>query len=583
MTNELWNEFNQLNSSFEKPSFMLAFSYKNGILNQIFDTTPDDKIKQNVLIEQKGMFFFLSIFHKLSSLDCPEKINSFEEEINQFVHESEKSDLEYYEKRFNESNNDFDKIHYGYITWFSTKKFSVFNDTLNLTFSFLQIFVNKSEHFMEICDTLCFLYNIITIYGFDENKLPMLKSLCEKTIDNVHKDGSKLRYLIEPVVISAKISKNNSRKINELLFILHKAANILKPTFFKNFGVIEGLLRASIKLVDFLRNLTPTERSDLKNVIHEMIGNMYQQLAENKIRTGQPQLVAAHFYQIASDEYKKGNNVNKYQECLSLCSKNTIFDEYIEVQVELPRFHFSGETEYDLIDILIKYYFDCEKSLVDTASIKPKIITELDKNPLRFGLPHQNYSQIGPSSPTYSSREEIIDRETDLQMKNSILLFESIVSSSVMRLETNKKITAIGICKYLDSFNILDKESIFILERGITYHFNKEYVASIHVLIPQIETILRKLLALKNASYFKEKHNALMVKELGGLLDLPELKGILNENIIRFFKIKYTNTNGINLRNNLSHGLLKIVDFNHSNSFSVIYSLILLLKIFKEN
>ena len=74
-----------------------------------------------------------------------------------------------------------------------------------------------------------------------------------------------------------------------------------------------------------------------------------------------------------------------------------------------------------------------------------------------------------------------------------------------------------------------------------------------------------------------------MVKELGGLLDLPELKGILNENIIRFFKIKYTNTNGINLRNNLSHGLLKIVDFNHSNSFSVIYSLILLLKIFKEN
>ena len=81
----------------------------------------------------------------------------------------------------------------------------------------------------------------------------------------------------------------------------------------------------------------------------------------------------AHFYQIASDEYKKGNNVNKYQECLSLCSKNTIFDEYIEVQVELPRFHFSGETEYDLIDILIKYYFDCEKSLVDTARSNEKL------------------------------------------------------------------------------------------------------------------------------------------------------------------------------------------------------------------
>lgn len=41
--------------------------------------------------------------------------------------------------------------------------------------------------------------------------------------------------------------------------------------------------------------------------------------------------------------------------------------------------------------------------------------------------------------------------------------------------------------------------------------------------------------------------------------------------------VQYIDTNGINLRNRLSHGLLEKDEFNHKNSFSVIYTILILL------
>ena len=69
-----------------------------------------------------------------------------------------------------------------------------------------------------------------------------------------------------------------------------------------------------------------------------------------------------------------------------------------------------------------------------------------------------------------------------------------------------------------------------------------------------------------------------MYKELGGLLAMKEVNGILEDNIIEYLKIKYTDINGINFRNKLYHGYLKIEELNHTNSFAVIFGLLKLVK-----
>lgn len=69
-----------------------------------------------------------------------------------------------------------------------------------------------------------------------------------------------------------------------------------------------------------------------------------------------------------------------------------------------------------------------------------------------------------------------------------------------------------------------------------------------------------------------------MYKEFGGLLTDNEVKNVLEDNIIEYLKIKYADINGINFRNKLSHGYLKIDEFNHRNSFAVIFALLKLVK-----
>ena len=98
-----------------------------------------------------------------------------------------------------------------------------------------------------------------------------------------------------------------------------------------------------------------------------------------------------------------------------------------------------------------------------------------------------------------------------------------------------------------------------------------------HILIPQIETVLRHVLEVRNMSAFKEKRQAIMVRELGGLLDIEEIKQIIGLNFHKYIQIKYTDANGINLRNRISHGLLTKDDFSHANSFSLIYTILILL------
>lgn len=67
-----------------------------------------------------------------------------------------------------------------------------------------------------------------------------------------------------------------------------------------------------------------------------------------------------------------------------------------------------------------------------------------------------------------------------------------------------------------------------------------------------------------------------MYKEVGGLI--TDSKDVLGEDTVEYLKIKYTEINGINFRNKLSHGYLKIDEFNHRNSFAVIFTLLKLVK-----
>ena len=80
-------------------------------------------------MEQQSIFSFLSLFHNLSDIDKPEKIEAFKDEVTKFIQNHE-SDNYYYQNRFKQTNNKFEKRRYGYYIWCLNKGFHIFEQTL---------------------------------------------------------------------------------------------------------------------------------------------------------------------------------------------------------------------------------------------------------------------------------------------------------------------------------------------------------------------------------------------------------------------------------------------------------------------
>lgn len=272
-----------------------------------------------------------------------------------------------------------------------------------------------------------------------------------------------------------------------------------------------------------------------------------------------------------------GGENSQHKEMLKLSSENVIFGDPIEVKMEFPNIQISGQTEYERIKNLIKLYFESEKHISNEDYVRDRVIKDMKDRPLSLAVSHRNFTEIGPSSPTYTDPNEIMNAEVQNYIKTNILYFEAMVSNIVREMESNSKLTPTGVQDFVGSFGVLDETNIFLIKRGIMHHFQKDYVASMHILMPQIETVLRHVLEIRNTSAFKEKRQAVMVKELGGLLDMDEIKKIIGLDFHKYMQIKYIDTNGINLRNRLSHGLLIKDDFNHANSFSLVYTILILL------
>ena len=147
------------------------------------------------------------------------------------------------------------------------------------------------------------------------------------------------------------------------------------------------------------------------------------------------------------------------------------------------------------------------------------------------------------------------------------------------KFQDENKILLEDFIKFFEDRKIYDVDQLQILKSGIENHFKNDHIASIHTLIPQIEGTLRMVLSKTGISTLKTKRDIIMDNELGGILNKPETTEILGVDLIYYLKTKYSEPTGINQRNEVSHALASISNFNHANSLSIIQDLMVLISI----
>ncbi|PGB24786.1 hypothetical protein COM06_20015 [Bacillus toyonensis] len=129
----------------------------------------------------------------------------------------------------------------------------------------------------------------------------------------------------------------------------------------------------------------------------------------------------------------------------------------------------------------------------------------------------------------------------------------------------------------LSSTPIHDPQNKELLEVGIKHYLQGDYLSSSHVLIPYIEATLRNIIHVVGGNIYKPNKKGGFDKILlGDILASSELKEILGEDAIFYFKLVYNDVRGYNLRNNMAHGLVSPSYFNRFTIQLIIHTLLML-------
>ncbi|MBI0083778.1 DUF4209 domain-containing protein [Commensalibacter sp. M0402] len=105
---------------------------------------------------------------------------------------------------------------------------------------------------------------------------------------------------------------------------------------------------------------------------------------------------------------------------------------------------------------------------------------------------------------------------------------------------------------------IVPKNREKIMANALWSGFQKDFIAAIYLLCPQVENIIRdQLKKIKVRTSNLDKNNIETYNSLNTLLKLPEIEKILDVNLLFEFKSLFIDPIGFNLRNNTAHGLLE--------------------------
>lgn len=492
------------------------------------------------------------------------------EEIEIFLQNCDKGSYDYYLKRFSDTSSYLNKWRYAFACWLLKKnQTNHFDDAISSLSEYI-LKKTSEKKYQEQFHYIVIRYNIPKIYGYKESDPKFIQTLTQLIfeVDNTEN----FRWTLEPLKILCEIAKPIKPELfYRFLTVEHRSAHKLRlqgshPAEQMHLNLTLNLCNAA--------NIDPKIKQELKDEIHCMIAESNEDAAEKSLKINNP-LLAVMCYQNAVKEYQAGAK-EKTKELLEEIRKATEKIEWVEVKAgfSLPILMIKGNNGYERVHSISNLTPNIPNQ-DQTENLAKEI---MKKNPILSAVRRVYFN---PKNPTKTSTDEKEIFQSTIMEENirSILIGEKWLSNAVLELEEQNLLSPSNFIDYLQNIGLHDKEQMELIKTGIYEHFKLNYIASIHILIPQIEGTLRSLLKTKGILTLKQYQETIMDSELGGILSNPEVEKFLGRDLATFLKVKFTEYDGINLRNDVSHALRLISDFTHNTSFSLIQIILILSKL----
>ncbi|HDE9869638.1 TPA: DUF4209 domain-containing protein [Staphylococcus aureus] len=496
--------------------------------------------------------------------------------------------IKYYEQRLNETNNLFLKVRYSdFLFEHGNKK------------------ITKTKYEISKCLLSC-LVEILTYYSDDFNYTSVLARLVEVSL--LMGDREKLEKAIELIYLKMdEFDYNNeysyvyelSKLIREILKFKHKKI-ILENHLNKIIIVLEKAIKNNFEDKNyylhrvFCEELSQYRKFDLisserRSELKKEIGKSYELEAEyQQGRNNKSLLVKANFLEKAMEKYmeigerEKSNKMKilvkwTYEEYENSNEMNLIripiefpkeeIDKIIEgfissdVQISLDKIAYSNDlipkitVIEDLVDKLSKEFplqGLISKGLLNDGKKVVETTTEEDNKTINFNSNYMHHLNI-----------------------NVELLLKAIFDKLISEFEISTE----DFMQKFNKWELLDNKNVPFIEHGISRFLEKDYLSALHILVPQFESTVRRMFSKAGYSTTSiRKGNTQQEVTFNEFLLRDDVKSTLGNDVHKLIQIVMVEQSGLNLRNEIAHGLIELSNINYTKCILVIYLFLILTR-----
>jgi len=488
-----------------------------------------------------------------------------------------KETIGYYKNRVNIANNPMLKARYGDVIWELDKDVAYARLAIRAYLDCCPIyFTNEWDHELaDSVDRAITIASIINDQRFIDESLKrhyeLIKQLVEKR---------RFRYLLEIInsILSREKRIRDQIDYEYLISVIESAIADYAQNVTDSFHLQRSFMELLIKIWQIKK--TQDECQKIKVRIAE---SFIEEAEWKKINYPGGNIVAAVFYEKALQAYMDlGNFPEKIKELktkIKKANEAALKTDYktISTGIKIPR---------EKIDEYLKMYkrkktieifkiMCLDKHLMPSYKVAKQQAIEQSK---QFVFQHIIPVLLMKGNlcvKHISGEDEKLEYNTIQNFQMSYKMIGHILLNDIFDLlEKEHPEYLESLVQHLSSSGIINDKRIKIIKHGLRAFKDKEYVASIHILVFQIEGILRGMLAKLSLPTFSYRSNEMRERVLSDILTtLSPVEG-MEKDFLKFIEIYLCDIRGDNYRNDIAHALLSLESFTKENAQLLILILI---------
>ncbi|MCG9795327.1 DUF4209 domain-containing protein [Staphylococcus argenteus] len=182
--------------------------------------------------------------------------------------------------------------------------------------------------------------------------------------------------------------------------------------------------------------------------------------------------------------------------------------------------------------------------------------------------------KIESTNTVESNRAFIFNR---IYMQHLNINVEVFLKAIFDKLISEFEISTDDFMKKFNKWDLLDKKNVPFIECGISRFLEKDYLSALHILVPQFESTVRRMFSKVGYTTTSiRKGNTQQAITFNEFLLRNDVKSSFGNDIHKLIQIVMVEQSGLNLRNEIAHGLIEIRNVNYTKCILVIYLFLIL-------